>query len=64
MTPARMVCFFSVIDGDCVVLKDADGAIVKVKRLPIRYANFASKVNHRYWQLVHVGPGSFHFTRR
>lgn len=63
--PARMVCYCSVVAGDCVILKDAAGQTVKVKRLPIRYANFASRVMHsKRWSLVFAGPGSFHFARR
>lgn len=61
-----MDCYFSVVAGDCVVLKDAAGETVKVKSLPIRYTDFARRVmlHSKAWLLHSYGPGSFHFTRR
>lgn len=61
----RMVCYFSVKHGDCVVLKDAAGATVRVKALSIHYDVFARRVmRSKAWLLSSYGPGSFHFERR
>lgn len=67
MTPARMVCYFSVIAGDCVVLKDAAGDTMKVKAMTMNYADFARRVmryGSKRWSLLYAGPGSFYFTRK
>lgn len=63
---ASMVCYSSVVAGDCVVLKDAAGETVKVKSLSIPYADFARRVmrHSKAWSLSSYGPGSFHFIRR
>lgn len=59
-----MVCYYSAVAGDCVVLRDAAGVVIRTKALPMNYADFARRVDHRYWRLAHVGPGSFHFVRK
>ena len=65
MTPACMVCYFSAVAGDCVVLKDAAGQTMGVKSLPIHYDAFARRVmRSKAWRISDYGPGSFTLTRK
>ena len=68
MKPAYMVCYYSAVLGDCVVLKNGiaqDGKLIRAKALPIPYADFARRVmRSKAWQLIYASPGSFHFARK